>query len=529
MQVKYVIRVREIKLSLNEDKNNIKNKIAKKIHVNERDILDYTIIKESIDARKKPDIMLVYEVAVTVTNEDKVLSHNKDLTKYIDPSYEISVTGTNKIKRPIIVGAGPGGLFAAYLLAELGYNPIVIERGEKIEDRVKSVEEFWKTGKLNPNSNVQFGEGGAGTFSDGKLNTLVRDVIRQKKVFEIFVENGANSEILYRNKPHLGTDELRNIIISIRNHIISKGGEFRYSTKLTDLIIEDNKLKGRIVNDIERIDTDICILAIGHSSRDTFYMLNNYLTMEQKPFALGIRIMHPQKDINISQYGFEYSKYLGNADYKLTHHCQNGKSVYTFCMCPGGFVVNASSEENRLAINGMSNHARDEENANSAVVVNVNSEDFGNTLFAGLEFQRKLEEKAYSLGKGKIPVTLFSDYLENKVSTNFKSINPVFKGATSFSNLNEIFPDNINEALKEGTNAFANKIPIYNHPDSILAGVETRTSSPIRIVRNEELVSNITGIYPCGEGAGYAGGITSAAMDGLKVVEEIVKNYKYEQ
>ena len=521
-----MIKLHEIKRNINEDESVILSRICKKLNVNKDKVINYEILKESIDARKKPNIFLVYEVAVSLTNEEELLKKNKDLQIYIKPEVKFNITGTEKIKRPVIVGTGPAGLFAAYLLAELGYKPLIIERGEEVEKRIKTVNNFWETKVLNKNSNVQFGEGGAGTFSDGKLNTMVKDSTRQRKVFETFIEHGAPSDILYKNKPHIGTDKLVNIVSSMRKKIISLGGEYLFNTQLTNLIIKDNKLIGIEVNNNKIIDTDICILAIGHSARDTFYMLNEYLEMTSKPFAVGIRIMHPQKEINKAQYGVEESEILGNADYKLTHQCKNGKGVYTFCMCPGGYVVNASSEDNRLAINGMSNYDRNSGIANSAVVVTVNKDDFGPSLFAGLEFQRKLEEKAYEIGKGNIPISLYEDYKNNKVSKELKTIKPEIKGTYTFANLNEIFPDNINESLKEGIEAFAKKIPIYNNKDSVLAGVESRTSSPIHINRDDNLEANIKGIYPCGEGAGYAGGITSAAIDGIRVVESIISKYK---
>ena len=522
-----MIKVHEIKRNINEDQTILLNRIAKKLNVKKEAIINYEILKESIDARKKPNIYLVYEVAVSLSNEKEFLNKNKNYQTYEKPSFNFKVTGTEIIKRPIIVGSGPAGLFAAYLLAEFGYKPIIIERGEPVEDRLNTVNKFWETGKLNPNSNVQFGEGGAGTFSDGKLNTLIKDSTRQRKVFETFVEHGADLDILYKNKPHIGTDMLINIVSSMRKKIISLGGEYRFNTTLTDLIIKDNKLTGIKVNNSEVINTDICILAIGHSARDTFYMLNNYLEMTSKPFAVGIRIQHPQKEINKAQYGVEEIPALGNADYKLTHKCSNGKGVYTFCMCPGGYVVNASSEEGKLAINGMSNHDRASGIANSAVVVTIDEDDYGHNLFDGLEFQRKMEAKAYEIGKSKIPVSLYEDYKNNKISTEFKTIKPQIKGEYSFANINEIFPSTINESIKEGIENFAKKIPIYNNPDSIIAGVESRTSSPIHINRDDNLESNIKGIYPCGEGAGYAGGITSAAIDGIRVVESIISKYKY--
>ena len=514
-----MLRVRQVKVKV-EEKEKLKEKVAHKLKIKIDNIKSIKILKESIDARKKPIIYYVYEVAIDLCNYNNI-KLSDDIENYIEEEYELKVI--KKINNPIIVGSGPAGLFAAYMLAEIGSNPIIIERGEKIEDRVKSVEEFWKSGKLNINSNVQFGEGGAGTFSDGKLNTLVKDKRNIcKKVFEIFIENGAPEDILYVNKPHIGTDLLRDVIISMRNKIISMGGTFRYNTTLTDLIIEDNKLKGILVNNNEEIKTNKLILAIGHSARDTFEMLYNHkLDMSSKPFSIGIRIIHPQDMINKSQYGD--NKLLPNADYKLTHKSSNGRGVYSFCMCPGGFVVNASSEEKRLVINGMSNRLRNEKCANSAIVVTVSSKDFGGDVLSGIEFQRKLESKTYEVGSGNIPIQLYKDFKNNKLSNNFGEFEPVLKGNYKFSNLNDILPNYIKEALIEAIDSFNKKIKGFNREDAILAAIESRTSSPVRIHRDENFESNIKGIYPIGEGAGYAGGITTSAMDGLKVVEKLLQ------
>lgn len=524
-----MIRVRQIEVDIN--RNTLEELIyqtSKKLKLKSEEIKEIRINKKSIDARKKPNLKFIYEVDIKVDNEAYLLSKNlKDVLIAPDENYIFEITGNKKMnERPIIVGAGPAGLFCAYFLSLNGYKPIIIERGEKIEDRVKSVEEFWSTGNLNTNSNVQFGEGGAGTFSDGKLNTLSKDPAhRMKKVFEIFVANGANSDILYENKPHIGTDVLRKVIINMRNKIINMGAEFKFNTCLTDLKIENGKLVSIEVNNNEIIPCENLILAIGHSARDTFYMLNNYLEMTSKPFALGIRVQHPQEMINESQYGYKYHKELKEASYKLTYQASNKRGVYSFCMCPGGYVVNASSEKNRLAINGMSNYDRSSGVANSAIVVTVSPEDFGNNPLDGIEYQRRLEEKAFEIGKGKIPVQLWKDYKNNRLS-NHLEFNPKFKGDYTFSNLNEILPNYINESLKEAIPYFGKKIRGYDREDAILAGIESRTSSPVRIIRNDQMISNIEGIYPCGEGAGYAGGITTAAMDGIKIAESIAKIYK---
>lgn len=525
-----MIRIRQVKVPIIDDNDMcIKKKISNKLNIDNSLINNYKIIKKSIDARDKSNIFYVYELDVLVSDEDKIIRRNKSSDIFISPieEYKFEVTGTSKLdNRIVLVGAGPCGLFCGYLLAEAGYKPLIIEQGERVEDRVKTIEEFFNTNKLNPLSNIQFGEGGAGTFSDGKLNTLVKDkLFRGKKVFEIFIENGAPEEIMYLSKPHIGTDILRKVIVNMRNKIISMGGEFRYNTKLTDINIEYNSVKSIVVNDVEVIDCSVLVLAIGHSSRDTFYMLKDKgLSMKAKNFAVGVRIEHPQDMISKSQYGESY-KLLPPASYKLVQQTSNGRGVYSFCMCPGGFVVNASSEENRLVVNGMSNYDRSEVNANSAIVVTVTKEDFGSDPMSGIEFQRKLEENAYRIGNGNIPVQLFGDYRDNVISTRLGDVTPNVKGKYSFANLNEIFPGFINESLKEAIPCFDKKIKGFGRDDAILLGVESRTSSPVIIERDDDFLSNILGIYPCGEGAGYAGGITTAAIDGVKVAEKIADKY----
>lgn len=523
-----MIRLRQVKVSL-DNKDKLLKKVANILHIKENDIKEYKIIKESIDARNKGNILLTYELDILVDNEELLLNRYGCDDIFITPNekFVFNITGTKKIEqRPIIVGSGPAGLFCAYLLAEHGYKPLIIERGESVEERVKTIENFWNTGKLNTNSNVQFGEGGAGTFSDGKLNTLVKDKeFIGKKVFEIFVENGAPEEIMYLNKPHIGTDLLRQVIINMREKIISMGGEFKYNSCLTNIEIENNKLKMITIND-KQIPCSNLILAIGHSARDTFKMLyDKGIHMETKPFAVGLRIEHPQKMINESQYGMEYHKDLGQASYKLTYKAHNGRGVYSFCMCPGGYVVNASSEEGHLVVNGMSNHDRNSENANSAIVVTVSSKDFGNNPMDGIEYQRKLEKLAYEKGNGKIPLQLYKDFKNNKVSTSLGSVKAVTKGDYTFSNLNDILPDYIVSSIKEAIPHFDKKIKGFAMDDALLLGIESRTSSPIKIERNEYYESNIKGIYVVGEGAGYAGGITTSAIDGIKMALNFAKIY----
>ena len=528
-----MIRIRQLKVNINNDNDlELKNVIANKIKISVSDIKEIKIIKRSIDARKKPDLFYIYEVDILVDNEDKILKKfkdNDDILLSISEEYVMPKKGEMFLEhRPIVVGSGPAGLFCAYLLSLMGYKPLVIERGEKVENRVITVSKFFECGKLNKESNVQFGEGGAGTFSDGKLNTLTKDKFnRCRFVFEIFVENGASNEIMISNMPHIGTDVLVDIVRNIRNKIIDMGGEFRYNCCLTDININNGKINSIVVNHNEIINTDTLVLAIGHSARDTFSMLyDKKILMEAKPFAVGIRVQHSQKMINENQYGSNCCNKLGAASYKLTYKAKNGRGVYSFCMCPGGYVVNASSEEGMLAINGMSYSKRDSENANSAIVVTVTPDDFGNHPLDGIKFQRDLESVAYKLGNGNIPIQLLGDYYKNRESNDFGRIKPIFKGGYRFANLNLLYPEYINESIKEAFYNFSLKIDGFNDNDSIIAGIESRTSSPIRIIRNNEYLSNIEGIYPCGEGAGYAGGITTSAIDGIKVAEAIISKYK---
>lgn len=527
-----MIRVRQIKIEvLSDNEENRFKSLLKKTKLNKENIISYKITKQSLDARDKNCIYHIYEMVLEINNEEKYLKNNrnKDITYYEDKNYEFHKTGTKKLDNDIVVvGSGPAGLFAAYTLLENGYKVTIIERGKCLEERVKDVENFWVNNKLNENSNVQFGEGGAGTFSDGKLNTLIKDKDnRMKKVFETFVMCGAPEEILYSYKPHIGTDKLRIVIKNMRNKIIRMGGNILYNTTLTNLVINNNSLEKIEINNKDLINCQALVLAIGHSARDTFEMLcKNKLDLENKPFAVGLRIEHKQKMINESQYGKKYADFLGASSYKLTYQSQSGRGVYTFCMCPGGFVVNASSENKRLVVNGMSNYDRCEENANSAIIVTISDKDYGSNILDGVKYQRMLEEKTYNLCNGLIPIQLYKDYKENVITKELKSVLPVIKGNYGYANLNEIFTLEINDSIKEAIDYFATKIKGFACDEAILAGVESRTSSPIKIVRNEILESNIKGIFPCGEGAGYAGGITSASIDGIKVAEAIGKIYK---
>lgn len=526
-----MIRIRQVKVEFDKDnKEEIISRISKKMNVDRATIKDYKIVKKSIDARDKSKIIFVYELDVLCDEEEKLLrkNNNSDIFKAPLENYQFEVSGTVTLEeKVIIVGSGPSGLFAAYMLAEAGYKPLILERGESVEERVKTVEKFFASNELNENSNIQFGEGGAGTFSDGKLNTLTKDRFnRAKRVFEIFVENGAPEEIMYLAKPHIGTDVLRKVIVNIRKKIIAMGGEFRYSSLVTDLKIENRKIVGVEVNGVETILASVVVLAIGHSARDTFYMLKEKgVELRAKNFAIGVRMEHPQEMISRSQYGEKF-RLLEPASYKLTYQTSKGRGVYSFCMCPGGFVVNASSEEGCLAVNGMSNYKRDEANANSALVVTINKDDFGDNPLAGIEFQRMLERKAYQLGRGLIPLQLYEDFCNGRVSKKLGEIIPNTKGDYSFADLNQLLPSFVSEALKEAIPYFGKRIKGFDRGDATLLGIESRTSSPVVIVRDEAGVSNIAGLYPCGEGAGYAGGITTSAIDGVKVAENIVKVYK---
>lgn len=527
-----MIRLKQIRVNINDSSDEtLKKKCAKKLRIKTSDIIDIKIHDESLDARGKPELFFVYTLDVSVENEDSILKKIEcnDIYKTPVEEYIFPHKGNEILKnRPVIVGMGPAGLLCGYLLAEHGYKPIIIDRGEPIEERVKTIEEFWTKGNLKINSNVQFGEGGAGTFSDGKLVSQVKDsTFRRKKVFDIFIKCGADKKISYVNKPHIGTDKLRNIIKNMREDIIKMGGEFHYNTCLTDIKVENNHISEIEVNNNKWLSVDVLVLALGHSARDTFKMLyDKKINMMPKPFAVGIRIQHPQDMINKNQYGIVSHPKLEAASYKLTYKSSNGRGVYSFCMCPGGYVVNASSEEGRLAINGMSNNARDSKNANSALIVTITPDDYGQSPLDGIEFQRKLEEKTYKLGNGLIPIQLYKDYKNNKETSKLGSVEPIFKGGYKLSNINDVFPNYINESLKEAIEYFDRKIKGYSNENAILAAVESRTSSPIKIERSENGESSILGIYPCGEGAGYAGGITSAAIDGIKIAELIAQKYK---
>ena len=528
------IRINNITISINEDKSILLNKISKKLKVSKESIKNFKIIKESLDARKKNDIKYTYCVEVDIKDEEKIVKRLKDKDIKIEiETYnaEISIGSEELKNRPVVVGFGPAGIFAGLLLAEKGYTPLIIERGEDVDKRTETVDKFWKTGELNTESNVQFGEGGAGAFSDGKLTTRIKDN-RCDYILKKLVEAGAPEEITYLAKPHVGTDILKDVVKNIRERIKSLGGEILFSSKLEEIKSEDGKIKSIIVNGKE-IECENLILAIGHSSRDTYEMLHKIgVKMDPKAFAIGVRIEHKQELINKSQYGdmYEHPR-LKAAEYRLTYQSEKLKrAVYSFCMCPGGVVVAAASENNRLVSNGMSYHARDLENANSALVVTVGPDDFeGTSPLRGMEFQRHYEELAFKLGGGnyKAPVQLVGDFMQDKVSTKLGSVKPSYTGDYIFEDLRKCLPDYVIEALKEGILDFDKKIKGYGNYDSILTGIETRTSAPVRINRDENLQSiSMEGLYPAGEGAGFAGGIISAAVDGMKVAEKIIEKYK---
>ena len=524
-----MIQISQIKLPVSHTKNELENKIKNILKINEKQLLSYQILKKSIDARKKPDIYYVYSVLVQVTDEKAVgkkVNHT-NVTVAKDMSYSFPASGQEVLhRRPVIVGAGPAGIFCAYLLAECGYMPIILERGKAIADRQKDVELFWQTGILNPSSNVQFGEGGAGTFSDGKLNTAVKDPAnRNHFVLENFVRFGAPEQILYDAKPHIGTDILAEVITNIREYLVLKGAEFVFEAQVTDFELKNQRICAVWCKE-KRIETDLVVLALGHSARDTFQRLSERnIPMDAKNFAVGFRVEHPQEMIDRQMYG-NFNKKLPASPYKVTANFPNNRGVYSFCMCPGGYVVNASSYKGGLVVNGMSYSGRDGKNANSAIIVSVGPKDFGaEDALAGMRYQEELERRAFVLCNGKIPQQLLGDYRKNMISSSFGAYSSQTKGETAFANLRGLLADEIEETFLQGMDHFEKIIPGFSREDTILSGMESRTSSPVRIHRNEQFESEMKGIYPCGEGAGYAGGIMSAAMDGMKVAEAIITRY----
>ncbi len=541
-----MIRITQIRLPADHTGEQLEQKIRKRLRLPAGIPFHWQIRKRSLDARKKPDLSYVYTVDVTAEQEASLLRACRDdkISLVSEEPYGIAdimaQAGHPKsapTRRPVIAGAGPAGLFCAYALGLSGYAPVVVERGKTVEERTADVERFFQTGVLDPSSNVQFGEGGAGTFSDGKLNTLVKDPHgRNRFVLETFVKFGAPEEILYDAKPHIGTDVLTGVIRRMRNAMEETGVTFRFGTCLTEYRTEGGRLtavgverRGNADADhaggTEWIETDLLVLAVGHSARDTFRMLSarGDLIMEAKPFAVGFRVEHPQAEINLTQYGERYAQRLPAAPYKVTARAKNGRGVYSFCMCPGGYVVNASSQEGYLAVNGMSYAGRGGANANSAIIVSVTPEDYGgSSALAGVQFQELLERRAFLLGEGRIPQQLFSDYCSDRPSHSCGSFESARCGAGVWGNLRGLLPAGIEEAFLDGMRRFGRTLPDFDRPDAILSGVESRTSSPVRILRDKRLMSPVYGIFPCGEGAGYAGGIMSAAMDGLKAAEAVI-------
>lgn len=531
-----MIRLSELKLPLDHDDTAIATAICDKLKLKLDELLDYQIFKRSIDARKKDHILLIYIIDIQTTKNETILKRFKK-DPHVQPTPDmdyqmVAHAPTNCPVRPIVIGMGPAGMFAGLMLARMGFRPIVLERGKTVNERTKDTFNFWKRkGEFNPESNAQFGEGGAGTFSDGKLYSQVRDRQHYKrKVLEEFVEAGANPEILFIAKPHIGTFKLVGIVQNIRKTIESLGGEIRFQSKVKTINIEDRKVKGVTLEDGESIASSHVVLAVGHSARDTFQMLfDQGVYIEPKPFSIGFRIEHPQPLIDECRYGeFAGNKILGAADYKLVHHCKNGRSVYSFCMCPGGLVIGATSEAGKVVTNGMSQYSRNERNANAGIVVGISPEqDFPGHPLAGIDLQRQLEAKAFELG-GKdysAPGQLVGDFLAGRSSEALGKVAPSYAPGVKLTDLSEALPDYAIEAIREALPAFDKQIKGFAMSDAMLTGVETRTSSPIRIKRGEDYQSiNTQGLYPAGEGPGYAGGILSAAIDGVKVAEAIALN-----
>ena len=540
-----MIQITQLKLPYAHSAADLENKIRKTLKLSGNQKFTYRIVKKSIDARKKPELFLVYSLQVSCENESNIVKKAKNASiSIVKPkTYQLPAAGEQELEHPpLIIGAGPAGLFAAFVLAEAGFRPILIERGKPVEERQKDVEKFWETGILDTASNVQFGEGGAGTFSDGKLNTVVKDpASRNHFVLETFVRFGAPEQILYENKPHIGTDILCEVIANMRKYLIEKGTQVHFETCAKEFIIENQQIREVVCENGKRFATSAVVLALGHSARDTFQTLHSLnIPMEVKNFAVGFRVEHPQEMINDALYGAQ-NQDMPAAPYKVTSNFPNGRGVYSFCMCPGGYVVNSSSEEERLVVNGMSYSGRNSSTANSAIIISVDEKDYRNPYFykngaehllqeadalCGMRFQQALEQRAYQLAIGKIPQQLYGDFCENKCSTSYGTFASNTKGETTFANLRGLFSEDMEESFMAGMAHFAHIIPGFDRKDAILSGVESRTSSPLRILRDEGYESEMKGIYPCGEGAGYAGGITSAAMDGIRVAEAIIKKYK---
>ena len=553
-----MIRISQLKLPCGHSRGDLEGRVRKTLRLGGGEPLRIEIRKHSIDARKKPQLFDIYTVdadlGIGLSAEKKRIAklRSKDISVVQPSEYSFPEAGSEKMeKRPVVIGAGPAGLFCALMLAEHGYRPILLERGRSIEHRSSDIEKYWETGVLDPSSNIQFGEGGAGTFSDGKLNTQINDKTgRSAEVLRIFVSAGAPEDILYEGKPHIGTDKLRTVIPAIRERIIAAGGEVRFEAQVTDLKIREGAVRAVILQDGGLLETDTVVLAPGHSARDTIRALyERGIPMQQKDFAVGLRVSHPQRLIDRSQYGVcekEEMERLGlsAASYKLTARASSGRGVYSFCMCPGGYIVDASSEAGRIAVNGMSEHARDSGRANSAIVCTVGSEEFGGSHpLQGMLFQQELEEKAFRLGNGSVPVQRYQALRDRFLQTEksgentdrapsdgaedeyLKAQDLCIRGKWSEADLSDLLPRALTRDFIEGMEYFDRKIEGFAGPEAFCAGLETRTSSPVRIPRGEDLQAEVRGLYPCGEGAGYAGGIMSAAMDGIRVAEAIRKRF----
>lgn len=529
--VDFMIRITELRLPLEHSADALPAAIAQRLGVTLDEVLAFTIFKRGYDARKRDAIVLVYTIDVTIAAEAAVLarfSTDQHINPSPDTRYQpVAHAPENLEQRPVIVGFGPCGIMAGLLLAQMGFRPLILERGKKVRERTKDTWGLWRKSELNPESNVQFGEGGAGTFSDGKLYSQIKDPKHYgRKVLTEFVKAGAPEEILYLSKPHIGTFRLVKMVENIRHQIEQLGGEIRFQQQVTDLVIEAGQVRGLVLASGEQIRTDHVVMALGHSARDTFTMLHQRgVFMEAKPFSLGFRIEHPQRLIDQARFGKHAgNEKLGAADYKLVHHANNGRAVYSFCMCPGGQVVAATSEIGRVVTNGMSQYSRAERNANAGIVVGVTPEDFPGGPLAGLEFQRQWESRAYELGgcNYHAPGQLVGDFIKGQASTQLGTVEPSYQPGVQLTDLATSLPDYAIGAIREALPAFERQIKGFSLYDAVLTGVETRTSSPLRMTRGQDLQSvNVKGLYPAGEGAGYAGGILSAGVDGIKVAEAV--------
>ena len=533
-----MIRITDLKLELNQAINeameiaSLKQLIIKQHRLNPKEIRSLSLFKKAIDARKKDHIVMVYSVDIELDQEQILLNkQHPSISIAPDMAYQEVTMGQEKMKhRPVIIGFGPSGIFAALILARRGYQPIVLERGLDVDKRSEHVETFYETGQFSEHSTILFGEGGAGTFSDGKLTTLIND-LRCRLVLETLVNAGAPKDIMYVNRPHVGTDILKGVIKNIRHEIEYLGGEIRFNHKVTGFDIENHVLQAVIINDQHRLETDVCLMGIGHSARDTFELLHESgMNMIQKPFSIGVRIEHPQEVINRAQYGeFHNHEALGSADYKLAYHASSGRSAYTFCMCPGGWVMCSSSEPGQVVTNGMSERKRDHFNANSALLVGITPADFGSEHpLAGVHFQRRFEKMAFELAGNNYhaPIQRVEDFLNDKVTTKLGSVTPTYRPGFSFVKMTDILPDFVTDTMKEALHDFNKKLKGFSMGDAILTGVETRSSSPVRMIRSDLFESNIKGLHPMGEGAGHAGGIMSSSVDGIKTAENIIKRYQ---